>query len=428
MLNRTLAPPSITPALPVLLRPATEMLPNGIELSCFQDDSQSIVELELIFPAGSHDAKSRQKEGYFFRMLGEGSKNKTAKQLADAISFLGAEMEFSHHPDYDTIHISCLSRFFLPMLTLLEEVWANPVFPEKEWKTLQETQLRQHEVNLQKTSFLVARLFKEKLYSSDLDYGYSTDPGFVGSLESSVFPAMYENLKSTGPALALLAGNAGKDAINELRNWLLHFNKCREVNREKPSALPELIPGTYLEEKPGSNQASLRMGHYTIGSRHSDSAILSLTLEIFGGYFGSRLMSNIREDKGWTYGIYAQRAPHQGMPHLVVSCDVNADASLAVVDEIRKEAEILQQQLVDEEELLKVKNYILGQFLSSLTHVFGIAERYKSVWIHGTSFSRVEENQRIIREADAISVRDAAIRYLNFNQSIICISGPKTGA
>ncbi len=423
MIDRKLAPPARIPALPVLRRPDTEILPNGIELSCFLSGDQSITELELVFPAADSAAAIRQREGFLFRMLGEGTREKTAKQLADAISFLGASLEFSHNPDFDLIHISCLSRFFQPMLGILEEVWSSPAFPEKEWKTLQETQIHQNEVQLQKTSFLAARLLKQKLYSTELDYGYSTDPSLISGIAREEFPVLFEERKQRGPGLAILAGHVDKEAIAQLRNWLSSFESCRKINREITAGIPAFEPGIFWAEKSGSNQSSLRIGQFTIDSRHKDSAILGLTLEIFGGYFGSRLMSNIREDKGWTYGIYAQRVAYAAKPHWLISCDINAEASLLAVDEIRKEAQILQNEAVSDEELEKVKNYMLGQFLSSLTHVYGIADRYRSVWINGTNFDRVEENQRIIREADAAEVKKAAGEYLNLQETITCLSG-----
>jgi len=422
MLDRQIAPPAQRPSLPKLRRPEREFLSNGIELSCFLSDDQSITELELIFPAAETASSVRQREGFLFRMLGEGTAKKTAKQLADAISFLGATLEFSHNPDFDLIHISCLSRFFNPMLEILEEVWSSPAFPEKEWKTLQETQINQNDIQLQKTSFLASRLLRQKLYSPDLDYGYSPDAALISAIKAEEFPELFRNMKSTGPALAILAGHAEKEAVAKLRSWLSSFSSCRKISREKP-ALPVSESGVFWAEKEGSNQSSLRIGQYTIDSRHPDSALLSLTLEIFGGYFGSRLMNNIREDKGWTYGIYAQRIPYARQPYLQIACDINAEASLLAVEEIRKEARILQTELVGEEELEKVKNYMLGQFLSSITHVYGIAERYRSVWINGTDFDRVEENQRIIREAGASDILRTAQQYLNIENSVICLSG-----
>ena len=423
MLDRRLAPPALRPSLPAIRRPEKEILPNGIELSCFLSPDQAITELELVFPATRAEAAIRQREGLLFRMLNEGTRKKNAKQLADAISFLGASLEFSHSPDYDLIHISCLSRYFNAMLTLLEEIWEMPSFPEKEWNTIRETILNQNEVQLQKTSFLAGKLFRQKLYSDKLDYGYYTDPALISGISVEEFPLLFEEKKQTGPALALLSGNADPASVNQLRSWLSHFAACRQTNRDLPEGIPAFEPGLHWAEKAGSNQSSLRMGRFTIDSRHPDSALLGLTMEIFGGYFGSRLMTNIREDKGWTYGIYCQRVPFAAKPHWVISCDINAASSLLAVEEIKKEARILQQDRVPEEELEKVKNYMLGQFLSTLTHVYGIADRYRSVWLNGTDFDRVEENQRIIREADAAMVLETAGKYLDTENTLICLSG-----
>jgi len=423
MLDRSTAPAARRPSLPKLRRPETEFLANGIELSTFLSNEQGITVLELLFPAATLDAATRQREGYLFRMLGEGTKEKTAKQLADAISYLGASLEFSHNADFDSIQISCLPRFFQPMLRLLEEIWMEPSFPEKEWKTIQETQIHQNGIQLQKTSFLAGRLLKDKLYSTKLDYGYSTDVTLIESIKREEFSNLFEKSRTIGPALALVSGAVNDNDIKILRNWLGSFSNCRQINRQTDLALPTFTPGVFWAEKPESNQTSLRIGQFAIDSRNSDSALFGLTLEIFGGYFGSRLMSNIREDKGWTYGVYAQRVPFAAKPHWVISCDINSESSLKALEEIRKESEIMQQELVDEEELEKVKNYMLGQFLSSVTNVFEIADRYRSVWANGTDFNRVEENQRIIREASAQQVLETSGKYLNLSNTITCLSG-----
>jgi predicted Zn-dependent peptidase len=153
--------------------------------------------------------------------------------------------------------------------------------------------------------------------------------------------------------------------------------------------------------------------------------LFSLTLELFGGYFGSRLMSNIREDKGWTYGIYAQRVPLVAKPHWVIGTDVKGEVILEAVEEIQKEALILQNELVPDDELQKVKNYMLGQFLSSITNVYGLAERYRSMWVNGVDFERVERNQQIIQEASSIEVLRISQQYLGLEESVIALSGKK---
>ena len=142
MFDRSIAPECMPLKVPVLTRPETEILPNGIELTSFFHPDQSLISIELIFPAGDLSSGNRQEEGYIFKLLAEGTQTKSSKQVADAISFLGASIDFSHQADFDTINISCLSRFLPSVLQILDELWHSPVFPEKEWNTMKETQLR----------------------------------------------------------------------------------------------------------------------------------------------------------------------------------------------------------------------------------------------------------------------------------------------
>ena len=425
MFDRSIAPECMPLKVPVLTRPETEILPNGIELTSFFHPDQSLISIELIFPAGDLSSGNRQTEGYIFKLLAEGTQSKTSKQVADAISFLGASIDFSHQADFDTINISCLSRFLPSVLQILDELWHSPVFPEKEWNTMKETQQRQNDINLQKTSYLAGRLLRKSLYSTAIDYGYSYDQSLVESLSTEQFRNRFQTIKKTGPGLVLLSGFANAEMQKQLRDWLLKFSDCLPIIRNREWALPMPSAGIQWDERAESQQSSLRIGQYSINSQHEDSALFSLTLELFGGYFGSRLMSNIREDKGWTYGIYAQRVPLVAKPHWVIGSDVKGEVILDAVEEIKKEALILQNELVPDDELQKVKNYMLGQFLSSITNVYGLAERYRSMWMNGVDFERVERNQRIIQEASSMEVLRMAQQYLGLEDSIIALSGKK---
>jgi len=425
MLDRQTAPPFKPLNVPVLTRPETEILPNGIEISSFFNADQSLISVEMLFPAGDLSSTQRQKEGYIFKMLTEGTQTKTSKQIADSISFLGASIDFSHQADFDILSISCLSRFLPSVLRILDEIWNTPVFPDKQWNTIKETQIRQHDINLKKTSFLAGKLLRKSLYTTELDYGYSFDPELITSLSTEDFRSEFESKRTTGPALVLLSGFADAQMQKQLKDWLIKFESRTPVMRDREWKTPLPIPGTYWDELADSQQSSLRIGQYAINSQHPDSALFSLTLEIFGGYFGSRLMSNIREDKGWTYGIYAQRVGLLAKPHWIIGTDVKGEVILDAVSEIQKEALIMQTERVSEDELQKVKNYMLGQFLSSITNCYGLAERYRSMWVNGIGFERVEQNQHLIQNASAEDILNTSQKYLLLDPAVITLSGKR---
>lgn len=425
MLDRTIPPASYSLKIPKIAAPEITKLSNGIELSTYLSQTQNLVSIELVFPFSDLTSENRQKDNYAFRMLLEGTVQKSSKKIADSISFLGASIEISHHPDFETISISCLSRVFPDVLQIMKEIWNESVFPEKEWNTIRETTIQQNAINLQKTGFMASKLFRKKMYGANLDYGYSLDSTLIQTFTPELLQEKFNKQKQTGPALALVSGWLQPDALKSLKDWLNEFSNIGNLAQKSSLSLPDLKGDIYWEEMPDSQQTTLRIGKWTIDSLHPDSSLLNLVLEIYGGYFGSRLMGNIREDKGWTYGIFAQRVPNTGKPYWQIGTDIKGEVALEAISEIKKEAEILRSQLVDEEELDLVKNYMIGQFISSVTNCYGLADRYKSMWLNGQSFERMESNLKVLENATQPQVLETAGKYLSLEDAIFVLAGKK---
>jgi predicted Zn-dependent peptidase len=426
MLDRTIAPPFQALSIPAFVFPETEILKNGIELSSYPSEAQNLVTLEMVFPFSNVEAKSRQMELYTFKMMLEGTVHKTAKQFADEVSFLGASIDISHYADYELVQINCLGRILPAAFQLWKEAWSQSIFPEKEWKTILETTRQQNAINLQKTSFLVGKIFRKTLYSDKMEYGYSFDLPTVESFTTTQFLAKKESMQNMGPALVLLAGKISPEAINEIREWLNGFSTKGEKPVFQFDKYKKPEPGEVWAEKQDAQQASLRIGNFSIPKSHPDSPVLNLVFEIYGGYFGSRLMSNIREEKGWTYGIFAQRVGNLEMPFWVIGTDIKGDVIQEAITEINLEARILREERISEEELDLVKNYMLGQYLSSITHCFGWADRYKSLWLAGISPEKSIENLKVIQESDGDAVMKVAQNYLWPEKAVVAISGKKS--
>jgi zinc protease len=425
MLDRTIAPVSFPLSVPEFSFPEVEKLPCGTELAIFDSESQNLASVDMIFPFSNLETKSRQKQLFTFKMLLEGTVSKTAKQLADAVSFLGASIDISHSPDFESVQISCLGRVLPDVLAIWKEVWETSTFPEKEWKTIKETIRQQNAINLQKTNYLAGRRLKQALYSDQVDYGYSYDPALAESFSTEDFRNCLTEMQKTAPALVVMAGKISPEVKKMWKDWLQSFSRVETKAIYSEKAFSDKPGQEIWEEKADAQQASFRIGQWSIPKTHPDSPIWNLVLEIYGGYFGSRLMSNIREDKGWTYGVFAQRVGNLVRPYWVIGADIKGDVVREAISEINKEAEILRNEKVSEEELDLVKNYMVGQFLSSITHCFGLAERYKSLWMNGISAKQSTENLRLIQNASAENVQEMSCKYLWPENSILVLSGKK---
>lgn len=427
MLDRTLAPAFQPLKVPTLARPEIQQLGNGIELTSYLDPNQNLVQVDFIFQASDLSILARQLDAYAFKMLLEGTKNRDAKKIADDISFLGASFDISHGPESDSITISCLSRFLPQMLEILKCLWEESVFPAREWKTMQETGIQQNAINEQKTSYQVGKLFRQKLFGLKTDYGYSFDKELIGAFNSNQIQAHFRAQQTLGPGLVIISGWAEKEALSILREWLSSFSGCSKLKVPVDGELVTEKSGIYWDNRPESQQTSLRLGQRTINSHHPDSPYFQLMLEIFGGYFGSRLMSNIREEKGWTYGIFAQKVGYKNAPYWFIGADLKAEVAMQALEEIKKEAAILKNELAEEEELEKVKNYMIGQFLTSITHCYGLADRYKSLWSAGRTIDNLEKSLQTIQQAEAEKVREMAQKYLHVDEAIVAFSGKNKG-
>jgi predicted Zn-dependent peptidase len=174
----------------------------------------------------------------------------------------------------------------------------------------------------------------------------------------------------------------------------------------------------------GSLQASVRMGRGWPSPTHPDTHRLKLLVSVLGGYFGSRLMRNIREDKGLTYGIYASVAPREYGSSLVIGTDVKGESADFAVSEIVKELRRLQEELIPAEELATVKNYILGKFANELSTVFEQCDKYKTTVFLGLPADYYSAFVRETEAADADALRDLAREYLAPEAMQIVIAGP----
>ncbi|HEX8357765.1 MAG TPA: insulinase family protein, partial [Segetibacter sp.] len=133
---------------------------------------------------------------------------------------------------------------------------------------------------------------------------------------------------------------------------------------------------------------------------------------VFGGFFGSRLMSNIREDKGYTYGIHSYFQNHVQESAWMVSTEAGRDVCEATISEVYKEMKILHEELVDEEELLLVKNYMIGTILGDLDGPFQIIGRWKSYILNGLDESYFYNSINTIKNITPEEVQHLAKKYL----------------
>ncbi|WP_460550436.1 M16 family metallopeptidase [Hymenobacter daeguensis] len=425
MLDRTIAPP-VQPLARVVLPAATvQVLPGGARLHTLANDAQPVVRLQVVFRAGKVAEPRPGLASLTARMLLEGTTTRTARQIADEVAFYGASLECDAGFDRSTLTLYCLTRHLPTLLPLVLDVLANPAFPAAELEQLKTRTIQNVRVERRKTSYLASERFNELTFGADTAYGRAFDSAAYQALTAAEARAFHQAAYTFGNAEIFLCGDVAADQ----QLVATAFGTEAAAGTAAPAAA---APATETAPTPapdrvavaGSLQASIRMGRRWPAPTHPDTHRLKLLVNVLGGYFGSRLMRNIREDKGLTYGIYASVAPREFGTSLVIGTDVKGESADFAVSEIAGELRQLQEELIPAEELETVKNYLLGKFANELSTVFEQCDKYKTLVFLDLPADYYTQFVQQTEATDAETLRELAREYLSPAAMQIVIAGP----
>ncbi len=179
----------------------------------------------------------------------------------------------------------------------------------------------------------------------------------------------------------------------------------------------------YVEVE-NATQVALRMGRSIPNRTHPDHFKLSFTNVVLGGYFGSRLMQNIREDKGFTYGIGSNSVHFKQAGFLTISCNIKADCLEQTIEECYKEMRLLAKDLIPEGEFVRVKNYLIGDIQRQMDGPFALADTFKSLLFHQEDFNYIHQMIEAIHKITRRDIADMAAKYLEPLDYICIAAGP----
>ena len=423
MLDRTLAPPVQPLARVALPAAAVTTLPGGARLHVLANAAQPVVRLQAVFRAGKIAEPRPSLASLTARMLLEGTATRTARQIADEVAFYGASLDCDAGFDRSTLTLYCLTRHLPALLPLVLDVLNNPVFLEDELAQLKTRTIQNVSVERQKTSFLASERFNELLFGAETAYGRPFDADAYQALTADEARDFHRAAYSFANVEVFLCGEvaAERDAVAAA------FSRAQ--TGVAPVVAPPISEAILAADDwvtvPGSLQASLRLGRAWPALHHPDTHRLKLLVNVLGGYFGSRLMRNIREDKGLTYGIYASVAPREHGASLVIGADVKGESADFAVSEIRQEMRRLQEELIPADELETVKNYLLGKFANELSTVFEQCDKYKNLVFMGLPATYYDDFIQQTEAADAEILRALAQEYLAPEALLTVIAGPE---
>jgi zinc protease len=306
-----------------------------------------------------------------------------------------------------------MTKHLPKMLTMLQEMISASVIPKKELLMQKKIATQTLKVNLEKTAYVAGQVFREQIYGATHPYGKSLNLSLIENINRENINSFYENQIQGKLFNIFLSGKFSNEEIDALNQ---SFGQVSLKNTENKGALTNSVPSkieNVLIERPENMQSSIRLGRKLFNRSHPDFFKFIVTNTIFGGYFGSRLMKNIREDKGFTYGISSSLVPQKDGGYLVMGTDVKKEFTQQTLDEIFKEIKILQTEAIDKNELETAKNYMIGSFVGSLNTPFEVADRQKIVLLDELPADYYENYIKNIRTISESDVMEMANKYYN---------------
>lgn len=400
-------------------------LPNGLPLCVVNVGSQPVIKLELVFEAGTWYEPQHGVSFFTTKMLNEGTQHHTSTQISTFFDEYGAFTEFFHGADRAGITVYGLNKHLPALLPMVCELLDAATFPNQEWQNLQRTSLQNLRVNLEKNAYVATQSFKKLLFGPEHPYGRSLSEADISAVEPSALSAFYGEAFRNRPFRVFLSGQVSDAEISTVAQYLggLRWAPADTARVQHVAQAP--TTHTQLVERPSSVQSSIRVGKRLFNRQHPDYFRMLVVNEILGGYFGSRLMKNIREDKGFTYGISSSIVSFAQEGYFVVGTDVKKENTQQTLDEIRKEISLLQTQLVDEAELNTVKNYLCGEFAGSVNTPFEIAERHKIISLDGLPTDFYDHYVDTIRSVSSEEVISLATQYLQLDSLLEVVVGDR---
>ena len=418
MLNRTIAP-EIKNAVDfnLHLKPYEKFtLDNGVEVYTIDAGVEEVLQLELVFAAGNSYEPKNIVAATTNHLLKNGTSTKTAFDINEHFEFYGSYLNRTCGNETATLSLHTLSKNLPVLLPVIGEILTDASFPEEELNIFKQNSKQKLSVNLKKCDFVANRLIDAKLYGENHPYGKYTHMEDFDALTRDILVKYYDDFYKNGRCIIFAAGKLPKNLYEQLNEQLgklpmKPFVPKKIINPFENTKIGN--PKSAIANDADGVQGAIRIARNFPNRHHPDFQKLQVLNNLFGGFFGSRLMDNIREDKGYTYGIHSYLQNHVEQSAWMVSTEAGRDVCAPTIKEVYFEMEQLREELVEEDELLLVKNFMIGSILGDLDGPFQIIGRWKNYILNGTDDSYFYSAIQSIKSVTAEELKELANKYLH---------------
>lgn len=417
-LDRTIAPPIKDAIEFELSLPPYERstLSNGVEVYAIDLGNEEAMMVSWIFDAGNSWEGKKGVAAAANTLLKNGTGSRSAFDISEHFEYYGSFLSRAAHHETAEITLHCLSKHIGELLPVVADIVSDSTYPQEELDIYKKNSQQRLQVNLKKSDFVAGRLIDAYLYGIGHPYGRYSVAEDYQLLQREDLTAHFNRFYRNGACRIIAAGKLPAGLIAQLEASFGSLPIHAPGKDEARSAFPILPAGEkkhWVTNDPDGVQGSIRIARNFPNRHHPDFQKMQVLNNVFGGFFGSRLMTNIREDKGYTYGIHSYLVNNMQESALMISTEAGKEVCAPAIEEVYKEMILLREELIDEEELQQARNFAIGTILGDLDGPFHVAGRWKNILLNGLDGNYFKEGVRIIKTITPEELRDLAIKYLD---------------
>lgn len=413
-----------------IIKAEKHFLHNGIPVYYINGGEEDVVKLDIIFDAGSWNQKAPLVASSTHAMMNEGTKNHTSLQIADKIDYYGAYLAFDSDKHESIITLLSLNKHLDKTLEILEDIIKYPVFPEHELSLYLKKRKHYFLVEAMKVENKAANKFASVLFGKKHPYGRFVNMDDFEKITKERLLDFYKSFYRPERCKIVAAGKISDELFYKL-NTFLGENKWNSnavvqhdasINNNQIETHPEK---KHFIAKNDATQSSIKIGKLLFNKTHPDFMGMQILSTIIGGYFGSRLMKNIREIKGYTYGIYASMVSLKEAGYFAISSEMDNANRDKALKEIYKEINKISNELISRDELRLVRNYIMGELLRLFDGPFALSESYKSILRYNLDESYFDSYIQTLQNITPKQLKNLSNKYLDVDSMKEIIAGKK---
>ena len=393
---------------------------NGVPIYLLPTNDFEVVRCSFVFRAGTSMQHRPFTASATANMLGEGSAKYSAQEIAERLDFYGSYFDVNIDRDYAYISFCSLSKFFAPTADVAREIVLCPTFGEHELEIYCSKRKQSLAIERKKVEMLSRELFAEALFGAEHPYGISSDESLYDDVRRDDLVALYRELYTAENCFVVCSGRIDEEVITTLRAIVEALASGHRAEQRLPATHTTNVLRRDVE---GALQSSIRVGRLLFPRTHPDFVGMQVVAAALGGYFGSRLMQNLREEHGYTYGVMAAMVNFDKEGYLAIATQVAREVREEALAEIYREIERMRHELLDDEELQMVKNMMIGEILRILDGPFGIADVTIENIMCGMDNRAMEQSVERILSITAEQIRELAERYLRREDLVEVVVG-----